>query len=106
MVKVIITETCRAAGRNQDWCRIRAHEVNAATIKGAKEELITYLDNGIYNIKRPKQSVYVDTKSRGTIRCGYIYSGKEDTQYLQAWCSFYRTDDDKTITSIDLDKEK
>lgn len=68
MIKVIITETCRAMGRGQQWCCFKEHEVNADTVPEARAALKAYLDNGIYNVKRPRQSVYVDTVSRGTIR--------------------------------------
>lgn len=96
MVKVIITEMCRSMGRNQVWYRFKEKEINAPNILTARYMLKTYLDNGLYNIKRARQSIYVDTKSRGTVRTGLIYSGIEDTNYLQAWCSFYYTDEEET----------
>jgi len=105
MIKIIITEICRPMGRNQSWSRFKKHEINTTSVAQARVELKEYLGNGIYNVKRPRQYVFVDTKSRGTIRTGYIYSGIEDTNYLQAWCSFYETTDNKTITFIDLDKK-
>ena len=93
-------------GRGQKWYQFKAHEVNAPTIAAAKEALLQYLDNGIYNVKRPRQSIFVDAKSRGTIRTGYIYSGIEGTNYLQAWCSFYSTKDNKTISAANLDQKE
>lgn len=87
MIDIMVTETCRAAGRNQSWAVFKEHVLFAEDIKEAHNILRGYLEH-IYNVRRRKP-IFVDTKSKGTLHSGWIYSGIEDTTYLQAWCSFY-----------------
>ena len=87
MVDITLIETCKEKGFGKKWYGFNDEVLYAEDITEAREILKNRLE-GIYNIKRRKM-IYQDTKSKGTLHVGYIYSGMEDNQFLQVWCSFY-----------------
>lgn len=95
MVDIVILELCKAMGPSRGWMEFKNKILYAEDIQEAREVLTSYLEH-IYNVKRRKL-IYIDTKSKGTLHVGYQYSGTEDKNILQAWCSFY---DHKTRTYI------
>ena len=87
---VEIVRTSRAAGRGHDWCRYEHETHDFDSVGEAKDWIKEQYHRGERPFSGRRSPIYVDSASRGTIQCGWIYSGKETsggTTYLQDWVS-------------------
>lgn len=99
-ILVEIQETFRAMGRNQDWARGGYETLRFDTVADAMEAI-----RDRYPQKRRKP-IYQDTKSRGTIQAGWIFSNKLDWEktFQQDWVTLAEvtSETEKTCASIDV----
>lgn len=91
---VQIDKTSRPAGRGGQWARYGSELAHFNTVREALAWIKGQYDGRTRPVGPRRVPVYVDTKSRGTIQTGWIYSGKEGdsdgTTYLQDWVSLNR----------------
>lgn len=98
-ILVEVTQTARAMGRNQEWCRY-----NNATHRFTNEDdALNWIDAN-YSNKRGRKPIFVDTKSRGTIQSGWIYSGKDNGNYTQDWVTLSEvlSETERTAQSLNV----
>lgn len=74
-----IEKTARPYGRGQNWFRYDSKLLRFDSVPDALAEIVQR-----YRGKK-RAPVYVDTKTRGTIQSGWIYSGRDDGNYTQDW---------------------
>lgn len=104
------TYTCRHAGKGQDWYSYDRNTARFDTVEDALAHI-----RAVYPNVKGRQPIYIDTKSRGTIQCGWIYSRREEQQdrsrangrstvYCRDWVSLMRvtSETDRTAESIDV----
>lgn len=91
---VQIARTSRNAGRNDDWSRYDSETHHFDSAQDACAWIKEQYDGSLRSLGPRRVPIFVDTKSRGTIQCGWIYSGterhEEGTVYLRDWVSVAR----------------
>lgn len=100
-ILVEISQTARHMGRNQEWFRYG----NATHRFDNASDALAWIAANYPNAKSRKP-IYVDTKSRGTIQTGWIYSGRDDGNYTQDWVSLSEvlSETERTAQSVDVSK--